>query len=480
MGLDVEEDPHPKAKEFFDMLRASEKPLYNGSALSFLLMATRIMDLKCKYNVSSRGMDGLASFVKDICSDNNKIKVTEVFDATEKLFAGLELPHEKIDVCPNGCMLFWKGDAFLEKCSSCKTDWYKMNSKDKPVAKKVLIYFPITPRLQRLYATKSTAEQMRWHSENTRVDGSMAHPCHGEALKKFNSMYTKFSVEARNVRLGLCINEFSSFGKYGKPCSCWPVILTPYNLPPWKCMGRPFMFLSLIIPGPDSPKGNLDVYLQPLVEELKRLWDIGVLTYDVSKKQNYNMKAALMWTITDSPTYGMLYGQSTTDDLVCPYCMESMKPLTFEHDCKQIMRDQLCNRVSSLPKATYNWPKSILWKFPYCGKLLIRHNLDIMDIEKNVGDQLIHTIMDIKDEAKDNVSARREVVLRCKRRKQHHPAIDVADGTGDPMPLPIAPYLLNKEQRKVLCEWIQELKFPGGYASNLRRCVDLQEYKLFA
>ena len=38
--------------------------------------------------------------------------------------------------------------------------------------------------------------------------------------------------------------------------------------------------------------------------------------------------------------------------------------------------------------------------------------------------------------------------------------------------MPTAPYVLSKEQRKVLCEWICGLKFPDGYASKLSRRID--------
>jgi hypothetical protein len=52
------------------------------------------------------------------------------------------------------------------------------------------------------------------------------------------------------------------------PYSCWPVILTVYNMPPWMCMRLEFMFLSIVIPGSSSPGRNIDVCLQPLIDEL--------------------------------------------------------------------------------------------------------------------------------------------------------------------------------------------------------------------
>ena len=59
-------------------------------------------------------------------------------------------------------------------------------------------------------------------------------------------------------------------------------MLIPYNLPPWMCLKQPFWIMSMIIPGPTSLGNNIDVYLQPLIDELNQLWENGVETYDVS------------------------------------------------------------------------------------------------------------------------------------------------------------------------------------------------------
>jgi hypothetical protein len=50
---------------------------------------------------------------------------------------------------------------------------------------------------------------------------------------------------------------------------------------------------------------NFDVYLQPLVEELQKLW-IGVPTYDVWKPLGYMsfiLKGILIWISQDFPRY---------------------------------------------------------------------------------------------------------------------------------------------------------------------------------
>jgi len=69
-----------------------------------------------------------------------------------------------------------------------------------------------------------------------------------------------------------------------------------------------FMFLSTVIFDPSSPDRNIDVCLRPLIDELTQLWSSGALTYDISRKQNFVMRAALMWTINDFSAYGMISG----------------------------------------------------------------------------------------------------------------------------------------------------------------------------
>ena len=94
------------------------------------------------------------------------------------------------------------------------------------------------------------------------------HAFDSEAWKHFNSVHPHFSAESRNVCLGLCTNRFNPFGSFAAPYSCWPVILTVYNLPSGMCMRLEFMFLSIVIPGRSSLGWNIDVCLRPLIDEL--------------------------------------------------------------------------------------------------------------------------------------------------------------------------------------------------------------------
>jgi hypothetical protein len=85
-------------------------------------------------------------------------------------------------------------------------------------------------------------------------------------------------------------------------------------------MKSKYTMLSLLILGPQSPGNNIDVYLQPLIEELKELWELGVDACDASKNQTFKFRAALLWTISDYPGYVMLSGWSTKGKKACACC----------------------------------------------------------------------------------------------------------------------------------------------------------------
>jgi len=121
-----------------------------------------------------------------------------------------------------------------------------------------MFYLPIIPQLQRLYASVETTSQMKWHYENRRYDGVLRHPSDGKSWKHFDEIYPDFAVDPRHVRLGLCADGFTPYIQAStSPYSCWPVFVTPYNLPPNMCMTKPFIFLTCVIPGPTRDVKNI-------------------------------------------------------------------------------------------------------------------------------------------------------------------------------------------------------------------------------
>jgi hypothetical protein len=53
----------------------------------------------------------------------------------------------------------------------------------------------------------------------------------------------------------------------------------PYNLPSNKCLKQGFIFFALVIPGPKEPQKQMNIFLCPLMEELKELCH-GIDAYD--------------------------------------------------------------------------------------------------------------------------------------------------------------------------------------------------------
>ena len=100
--------------------------------------------------------------------------------------------------------------------------------------------------------------------------------------------------------------------------------MTIYNLPPWLCMKRKYIMLYLLISGPKEPGNDIDVFLQPLIEDLQKLWT-GKQVYDAYKKEYFLLRGILLWTISDYPAYSNLSGNVVKWYNGCPVCVDNTK-----------------------------------------------------------------------------------------------------------------------------------------------------------
>ena len=83
--------------------------------------------------------------------------------------------------------------------------------------------------------SKRTLEELQWHKKELVNNGKMRHPADSLAWKHVDKEYSWFAEEGHNIRLGLASDGFNPFGMQNVTYSIWPVILIPYNLPPWLC-----------------------------------------------------------------------------------------------------------------------------------------------------------------------------------------------------------------------------------------------------
>ena len=84
----------------------------------------------------------------------------------------------------------------------------KCNRKRIPL--KVLCYFPLKPRLQRLFMSPKTATEMTWHNDKRNKDGVIRHPVDSKAWKHFDELNWNFASDPRNVHLGPVSDGFST------------------------------------------------------------------------------------------------------------------------------------------------------------------------------------------------------------------------------------------------------------------------------
>lgn len=307
---------------------------------------------------------------------------------------------------------------------------------------------------------QETARHMTWHTNGRDKDMSLQHPVDGQAWKGFDSMYPKFAEDPRNVRLGLATDGFSPFNWINEHSSQYMAgYINQLQLTPWMIMKPEFLMLALLIPGPSPPGNDIDIYLQPLIKDLKDLWELGLETYDSSSNQRCDMRVALMTTISDFPTYAMLSGWCTKGYLACPSChyetdskwlpfsnknfykatrrfLDSTHPwhhnkMNFDMrseeisapiplkgtDIENMLRDFPNEFGKKQKKKRCDEDDPNLWrKFPILFQLSYwkhcsnPHNLDTMHIEINVFENVIATLLDIPGKSIDHLSARRDLV----------------------------------------------------------------------
>jgi hypothetical protein len=258
-----DQHPPPEVHNFYKLLIASGEKLHSGTDLMILLAVTRLMGMKSKYNFLNQCYNDIVKLI-------------------------IDLNPTKIDVCEKNNMLFWKEHKDDIECMHCgRSRYLKVLNKDgasvtMKVPVKQLGDMPITLILKWLYLSKETVKQMRWHNEGKRDNEDpdiMSRPADRYAWEAMNRYVPEFAWDARSVCLGLSMDGFQPHSNISSPYSCSQVFLMPYNLPPNKCLKQGFIFLARVILDPKEPKKQMNIFLCPLMEEIKELWQ-GVHRYD--------------------------------------------------------------------------------------------------------------------------------------------------------------------------------------------------------
>jgi hypothetical protein len=146
----------------------------------------------------------------------------------------------------------------------------------------VMWYLPVIDHLKCVFSNPRDGKIVRWHSEKHREnDEEIRHPANGTQWKFFDLQYPEFSVESRNIRFALSTDGINPFSENRTVQSTWLAILTMYNIPTWWCHKRKYLMLSILIQGPKQVGINIDVFLEPLMEDMVKLWNEGVHMCDI-------------------------------------------------------------------------------------------------------------------------------------------------------------------------------------------------------
>ena len=111
----------------------------------------------------------------------------------KNIISELGLGYEKIHVCPNSCMLFWKECEHDDICKVCGASRWEENEisfnvlpsmslkKKHKKEKKIMRWFPLKPRLLRFFMCSKTENFMRCHFDQRIDDGYLRHPADAHA-----------------------------------------------------------------------------------------------------------------------------------------------------------------------------------------------------------------------------------------------------------------------------------------------------------
>lgn len=137
----------------------------------------------------------------------------------------LGLSYVKIGACVNDCAIYWGQNEHQTVCPTCKESrWKSTRINGTKIPHKVFHYFPVKPRLQRLFVNKKIASDMRWHKDKRVAETNiLRHPADGEAWKDFDRIHESFAHELRNIRLTLSSDRFNPYSNMSTTYSMWLV-----------------------------------------------------------------------------------------------------------------------------------------------------------------------------------------------------------------------------------------------------------------
>nr|GEW27929.1 hypothetical protein [Tanacetum cinerariifolium] len=175
------------------------------------------------------------------------------------------------------------------------------------------------------------------------------------------------------------------------------------------------LMLTLLIPSRKSPGKDIDVYLRPLIDDLKDLWaKPDVETIDVATCKKFNMR-----TGKHSRFRGVKIKRNVLVEL--------------------------------------NWTKrSMFYELEYWSFVTLKHNLDVIHIKKNVLESFLNTLL-MNDKSKDTAKARQDL-----ERLGIRSALWLGKNKNEKCSKPQAAYSFTPKDKKSFVSSSKELTYQMG------------------
>ncbi|XP_026420666.1 uncharacterized protein LOC113316735 [Papaver somniferum] len=406
--------------------------------------------------ISDNGMTAMLELIKELLPEENTLP--SKFPDVKKIIQELGMDYVTYDACVNDCILYWKDKSSLLKCPVCKEPRYVRVFNDErkltQVAQKTLRHFPIIARLKRFYSIPWIAEAMLWHFRAQKDINVMRHPVDSSAWRCADSFFPVFAKEARNVTLG-----------------------------------------------PRAPGKDIDVYLQPLIEELKELWNDGVMTFDSFTGSEFLMRARLLLAIHDFSALGTLSGCVTHGYFAFTSCGEetdaewlpySKKLCYMGHrrwlPTKHKFRDDKTNFSGGVEHGKAPWTLTGLQVQEMVANLKSKQGKGKPPSKKRkrgtegyADEEISHhslfsrrSILYDLPKSKDGLNARKDMeAMGIKKRLW----LKEDDNTGNTT-MEDGSFALTKDEKVAFCTVLKNLRVPSNFCSNLRNNVGINPPEL--
>ncbi|XP_062118959.1 uncharacterized protein LOC133832664 [Humulus lupulus] len=432
-------------------------------------------------------------------SRHDDIETMETFDSYNLFRA------TNIDGCDFESHVEGHDDTFMEKIEDADTPLYPQCTKYTKLSSIIALYKLKTTNG---WSDKSFDELLKLLKDMLPLDNMI--PKSMYEVRKFLRLF-----DLGCEKIHACVNGCCLFRKDIENLQECPTCGTSRWVSD-KLTKKENILLPMLIPGPKQPGNDIDIYLKPLIEDLKLLWNEGVDAHDALDNTNFKLRAILMWTIQGFPAYGNLAGCKNKGRFICPLCRYGTHSEWLKHSGKfsyrghqkflqedhpfrskrswfdreeehgnppRIMNgttivEHLKDFVNVWEKSTSKkrkqddskemWKKrSIFFQLPYWKELYVRHNLDVMHIEKNVCESICNTLLDVAGKSKDGLKARLDL--------QHmgiwsalHP-----QEKGTRTYLPAALHTLSKLEKELFCKSLgvinRRMKILKDYVRNRAR-----------